>query len=89
MVPVDFVLVAFCWSVVLPLLEPIKILSWAGEVAHWLRAQVGLPRTPAPTGQLTAICISSFRESSDLFWPLGTLHTCGAQTFTQMKHSHT
>jgi len=58
----------------------------AGEMARWFRALAALAGTETqfltPTWWLTAICISSSRESTILLWTLEALHACRQKTHT-------
>ena len=66
----------------------------AGEMARWSRAVVLVQRTMVlladPTWCLATVCKN--RESSDLLWPLGALHTCGVyyiHTYRKAKQEYT
>lgn len=66
----------------------------AGKISQWLRAlAVDLARDPgsvsSTTRQLTTVFYHSSRNSDTLFWPLKVLHTHGAYTPMQAKHSYT
>lgn len=63
----------------------------AGEMVQQFRALVALPEDLGFSGStwcLTTVSNSSLKGSNTLLWPLRTLHTYGAQTFTQTKHSN-
>jgi hypothetical protein len=61
-----------------------KAENGAGVVAQWLRVLAVFPEDWVQA--LASTCDFIPRGSSALFWPLGALHTYGAQTYIQAKH---
>jgi hypothetical protein len=64
----------------------------AGEMALWLRALATPVEDPdlVPSTHTTAHNHQQLQRNNHSFLAsLGTRHTCGAQTYTQAKHSHT